>query len=360
MKRGAELMTQPVASQKPSSPTRPPLQGRLSINTALTHHMNRFKFVETSAPPVVQAALQTFNPFKELDKMEEVEMQYNPNAPTTPPTINSSADCSLSSWGIEVSSKMSDLISTGGISGSMFLPSGSAYSLSRSASTPRAGPWNSDNLSNYTPPPLPTAPTLKFANTQPNHIPIQGLSMTTVTPERFHYQPSSGVNKMEISDTNETATASGTSSPASASTSANTFPFPELESNAANKTMFPIQLYRMINEESDSIISWKKGGRDGFTIHAVKDLEGIMKKYFRHNRFSSLQRQLNMYGFSKKTRAKKDLHFHNPLFYRNMTKEDFELVVSSKKKKDAEKQISQVTVGVPAPYKAHWHSRIHI
>ena len=177
----------------------------------------------------------------------------------------------------------------------MFLPSGSAYSLSRSASTPRAGPWNSDNLSNYTPPPLPTAPTLKFANTQPNHIPIQGLSMTTVTPERFHYQPSSGVNKMEISDTNETATASGTSSPtvtpershyqpssgvnkkeisdtnetptasgtsspASSSTSANAFPFPNPNPNgAANKTMFPIQLYRMINEESDSIISWKKG-----------------------------------------------------------------------------------------------------
>ncbi|GMH86063.1 hypothetical protein TrVE_jg4421 [Triparma verrucosa] len=347
MKRGAELMTQPFASQKPSSPVRPPLQGRLSINTALTHHMNRFKFVETSAPPVVQAALQTFNPFKELDKMEEVEMQYNPNAPTTPPTINNSADCSLSSWGIEVSSKMSDPISTGGISGSMFLPSGSTYSLSRSSSTPRAGPSNSDNLSSYTPPPPPTAPTLKFANTHPSHIPIQGLSMTTVTPERFHYQPSSGVNKMEISDTNETATASSTSSPASASTSANKFPFPS--SNSANKTMFPIQLYRMINEESDSIISWKEGGRDGFTIRGVKDLEGIMKKYFRHNRFSSLQRQLNMYGFSKKTRGgSKDLHFHNPLFYRNMTKEDFELVVSSKRRKDAEKQMSHLTVG-PAP-----------
>ena len=72
----------------------------------------------------------------------------------------------------------------------------------------------------------------------------------------------------------------------------------------------------------------------------LQDLEGIMKKYFRHNRFSSLQRQLNMYGFSKKTRGgSKDLHFHNPLFYRNMTKEDFELVVSSKRRKDAEKQM---------------------
>ncbi|KAG5185196.1 HSF-type DNA-binding-domain-containing protein, partial [Tribonema minus] len=62
---------------------------------------------------------------------------------------------------------------------------------------------------------------------------------------------------------------------------------------------FPHILASILENESADIIGWSQSGRS-FGIremNAFKDQ--ILPQYFKHDKFSSFQRQLNLYGFRK-------------------------------------------------------------
>ena len=60
---------------------------------------------------------------------------------------------------------------------------------------------------------------------------------------------------------------------------------------------FVIKLYQMLQEQRE-VLTWDPDG--GIIIHDRQRLEATLSVYFRHNRFTSFQRQLNNFGFHKK------------------------------------------------------------
>jgi hypothetical protein len=60
---------------------------------------------------------------------------------------------------------------------------------------------------------------------------------------------------------------------------------------------FVIKLYQMLQEQKE-VLTWDPDG--GIIIHDRQRLEASLSIYFRHNRFTSFQRQLNNFGFHKK------------------------------------------------------------
>ncbi|KAH8066646.1 hypothetical protein JL722_1099 [Aureococcus anophagefferens] len=63
---------------------------------------------------------------------------------------------------------------------------------------------------------------------------------------------------------------------------------------------FVIKLYQMLREQKE-VIAWDPEG--GIIIHDRQRLEATLSVYFRHNRFTSFQRQLNNFGFHKKRKG---------------------------------------------------------
>jgi len=89
---------------------------------------------------------------------------------------------------------------------------------------------------------------------------------------------------------------------------------------------FPRRLYAMLENESDKnyqnehgstrIIEWSSSGR-AFRIDNVSQFASIiLPKYFRTNKFSSFQRNLNLYGFFKVRRGPDTDMYANPSFIR--------------------------------------------
>ena len=57
---------------------------------------------------------------------------------------------------------------------------------------------------------------------------------------------------------------------------------------------FPVLLFRLIQDpEATGAIAWSSCGR-GFTVRNSKELTACLPKYFRHSKYSSLQRQVSM------------------------------------------------------------------
>jgi hypothetical protein len=74
---------------------------------------------------------------------------------------------------------------------------------------------------------------------------------------------------------------------------------------------FVSKLYRMVDSEPSTIVSWIRGG-SAFCIVDPKMLaEHCLPKYFRHRRFSSLIRQLNFYSFYRVQEGQLTIYQHS-------------------------------------------------
>ena len=99
--------------------------------------------------------------------------------------------------------------------------------------------------------------------------------------------------------------------------SVTTAPSSDVHPEALKIPPFVLQLYTIVNTESVDVISWTMNGM-AFEIRSLDELkEQVLGRYFRHNKYSSFQRQLNYFGFRKWTKTKAVVcTFSHPMFLR--------------------------------------------
>jgi hypothetical protein len=92
--------------------------------------------------------------------------------------------------------------------------------------------------------------------------------------------------------------------PLLASTSAHSeHPVASPEFEFADLIPFPQKLYTLLQKESPSIISWIPSGNAFRILDSEKFQLEVIPKYFKHTKFASFQRQLNLYGFRRVTKG---------------------------------------------------------
>lgn len=82
---------------------------------------------------------------------------------------------------------------------------------------------------------------------------------------------------------------------------------------------FLLKLYDIVDSAAtDSMVSWTEEG-DGFIIKLLQDFSNtVLPGYFKHDNFSSFQRQLNMYDFHKFKQKDTNLQiFKHPYFLKD-------------------------------------------
>eukprot|EP01039_Chlorochromonas_danica_P007306 gene7306-8085_t len=85
---------------------------------------------------------------------------------------------------------------------------------------------------------------------------------------------------------------------------------------------FPAKIYQILENESADIIRWLPNGAAFRIVDHGRFEREIIPKYFRHNQLSSVQRQLNLYGFKCINRGEDKGAFFHPKFRRG----DWEVV----------------------------------
>lgn len=77
---------------------------------------------------------------------------------------------------------------------------------------------------------------------------------------------------------------------------------------------FPAKIYQILENESCDIIRWNNDGCSFRIVDHGRFEREIVPKYFRHNQISSVQRQLNLYGFKCISRGELRRSFFHPRF----------------------------------------------
>uniref|UniRef100_A0A6V2VRS5 HSF-type DNA-binding domain-containing protein n=1 Tax=Heterosigma akashiwo TaxID=2829 RepID=A0A6V2VRS5_HETAK len=78
--------------------------------------------------------------------------------------------------------------------------------------------------------------------------------------------------------------------------------FPRTGSRGAPQ-VFARKLYQILLTESKDVICWNEPGTAFFIKDMDRFSQEVLMKYFRHNNYSSFQRQMNLYGFKKISRG---------------------------------------------------------
>lgn len=69
--------------------------------------------------------------------------------------------------------------------------------------------------------------------------------------------------------------------------------------------MFPRKLYQILCETDPAIISWDEDGTSWHIANYEEYIEGVMPLFYRHNKLTSFQRQLNLYGERERERRRR-------------------------------------------------------
>ena len=60
--------------------------------------------------------------------------------------------------------------------------------------------------------------------------------------------------------------------------------------------MFPRKLYQILCETDPAVVGWDNDGESFHIADMELFVESVMPMYYRHNKLTSFQRQLNLYG----------------------------------------------------------------
>lgn len=86
--------------------------------------------------------------------------------------------------------------------------------------------------------------------------------------------------------------------------------------NLACKWCLNSLLYTLLEKEDPTIVGWSEDGKS-FRIHEIAEFcRSVLPKYFRHSKLTSLQRQLNLYGFVHITKGPLAGSYEHPEFAR--------------------------------------------
>ncbi|KAL4139845.1 hypothetical protein KRP22_004511 [Phytophthora ramorum] len=82
-------------------------------------------------------------------------------------------------------------------------------------------------------------------------------------------------------------------------------------SECCSSGSFVSKLYRMVDSEPSTIVTWCRGGSAFCIVDPKLMAEHCLPKYFRHRRFSSLIRQLNFYSFYRVQEGQLTIYQHS-------------------------------------------------
>lgn len=72
--------------------------------------------------------------------------------------------------------------------------------------------------------------------------------------------------------------------------------FPPARGGRGAPSMFPRKLFQILCETDPKVVGWDSDGKSFHVSNLDEFVEGVMPLFYRHNKLTSFQRQLNLYG----------------------------------------------------------------
>ena len=79
---------------------------------------------------------------------------------------------------------------------------------------------------------------------------------------------------------------------------------------------FPMKLYELVETGPSDTVAWSSSGKSFLIVNPDAFCNHILPKHFRHNKLTSFQRQLNLYGFQRIAKGAEAGRYRHDLFER--------------------------------------------